>query len=70
MITSKLSSKAQTVLPRAVHEHLGVGPGDELVYEFLPDAVIVRAAKRIPEDPFACFDEWKSAADEKAYAGF
>lgn len=69
-IISKLSVKAQTVLPVAVREHLHVGPGDEIEYELREGFVVVRSAKpRIDrrDDPFAIFTEWSSPADEAAY---
>jgi antitoxin PrlF len=69
MITSRISSKAQTTLPRAVRVALGVGGGDELVYQINDGSVVItRAARRPGEDPFALFDEWASEADAKAYA--
>ena len=44
MITAKLSSKNQTVLPLAVRQVLEVGPGDEIAYEIDSDSVkIVKA---------------------------
>ena len=66
MIKSKLTSKAQTVLPRAVREHLRVTAGDELVYELREGAVLIRPL-RAAEDPFALFDEWNSEADDRTY---
>jgi len=70
MIKSRISSKAQTVLPRAVRQHLGVEPGDDLVYEITAAGeVVLRASRKaVLEDPFALFGEWSSAADEEAYA--
>ncbi|WP_404381735.1 type II toxin-antitoxin system PrlF family antitoxin [Caenispirillum salinarum] len=66
MISSKLTSKAQTVLPVAVREYLGVGPGDELVYELKDGQVVLRARKR-EDDPFVHFDEWSSDEDEQLF---
>jgi bifunctional DNA-binding transcriptional regulator/antitoxin component of YhaV-PrlF toxin-antitoxin module len=34
MIHSRITSKSQTTIPRAVREALGVGPGDRLGYVF------------------------------------
>jgi antitoxin PrlF len=69
MITSKLTTKAQTTLPRAVRSALGVGPGDELAYTIEGDIVTLsRAGVGVAEDPFATFSEWDSEADRKAYA--
>jgi antitoxin PrlF len=69
MITSKLTSKGQTTIPRAVCAVLGVGPGDELVYEILDGCIILTKRKpAVVFDPFRSFDEWNSAADCRVYA--
>ena len=69
MITSKLSSKAQTTIPRAVRAALRLEEGDEIAYQIDGDRVIVtRAGAVSPDDPFATFDEWNSEADARAYA--
>ena len=69
MITSKLTSKAQTTIPQAVRAALGVAQGDELVYEIADDRVILTKRKAATmDDPFHSFDEWNSAADRRAYA--
>ncbi len=65
---SRVSVKSQTVLPRAVREHLGVRPGDRLRYRMTDDAVLIdRAPASEVDDPFAMFSEWSGEADEKAY---
>ena len=70
MITSKLTSKAQTTIPAPVRTALHLKEGDRLVYSIERDHVILTKADRVPlEDPFACFDEWSSEADRQAYAG-
>jgi len=71
MITSKLTSKAQTTIPQPVRAALHLQEGDELVYEIVDQKVILTKARRSAqvEDPFATFAEWHSGADEKAYAG-
>ena len=66
MIKSKLTSKAQTVVPRAVREHLKLGIGDELVYELREGAVLIRPL-RASDDPFLLFGEWNGEADDRAY---
>lgn len=69
MISSRLTSKAQTTVPQAVRNALGVGPGDELAYEITGDSVRLTKAKPAErDDPFAHFDEWSSKADARAYA--
>mgnify|MGYP003481588573 CR=1 FL=1 len=69
MITSKLTSQAQTTIPQPVRVALHLEPGDELVY--LIEDGRVTLAKVTPdaaEDPFRTFHEWNSAADRRAYA--
>jgi antitoxin PrlF len=70
MITSKLTSKAQTTIPQPVRAALHLKEGDEIVYAIDGDRVVLtRAAKDQLEDPFATFGEWASEADRRAYAG-
>lgn len=65
---SKLTSKAQTVIPKAVREKLGLKPGDLVRYVFQGKRVVMeRALNDIEDDPFATFTEWASEADEEAY---
>jgi antitoxin PrlF len=69
MITSKLTSKAQTTIPQAVRAALRLTEGDELAYEIDGGRVILtKASTRDGEDPFAAFSEWDGDADRKAYA--
>ena len=72
MITSRLTSKAQTTVPQAVRIALGLKPGDELSYAIEQDRVVLtrRPASAEGEDPFAGFGEWDSSSDANAYAGF
>lgn len=69
MISSKLTTKAQTTIPQPVRAALGVRDGDEIAYEIDGDRVILTKAKPSPiDDPFRTFDEWNSEADRRAYA--
>lgn len=73
MIRSKLSSKAQTTVPRAVRDALALKAGDEIGYRVENGQVIMLRAE--PEhddadegwDPFATFWEWNSPEMRKAY---
>jgi antitoxin PrlF len=69
MITSRLTSKAQTTIPQPVRAALHLNEGDELVYKIEENRVILTKAHRGKEadDPFRTFSEWNSAADKKAY---
>ena len=69
MITSKLTSKAQTTVPQAVRVALGLRAGDEIAYQIDGDRVIACRVQRgaSVDDPFRTFDEWHSEADAKAY---
>lgn len=69
MITSKMTSKAQTTIPLPVRQALHLAQGDELVYQIEGDCVVLTIARRDPVgDPFTAFDEWSSEADTSAYA--
>jgi antitoxin PrlF len=69
MITSKLTSKAQTTIPQPIRAALKLREGDELVYEIRGrQVVLTKATHDSPaDDPFHTFSEWNSAADRKAY---
>ena len=70
MITSKLTSKAQTTIPLPVRNALRLGPGDELAYTIEGTRVILTKSTKTPaDDPFAAFGEWSSEADREGYAG-
>ena len=69
MITSKLTTKAQTTIPQPVRAALGVRDGDALQYEIDGARVILSKANAAPaDDPFRTFEEWDSEADRRAYA--
>lgn len=69
MITSKLTSKAQTTIPQAVRTALRVKAGDEIAYTIERNRVILtRAAQTSVDDPFVTFSEWDSDNDRRAYA--
>ncbi|MGI8509008.1 MAG: AbrB/MazE/SpoVT family DNA-binding domain-containing protein [Gemmatimonadaceae bacterium] len=70
--TTKITSKGQITVPKAIRERLGVKPGDTLIYDIAGDTVTL---KRL--DPFDAayhvaladtLDEWASAEDDKAFA--
>jgi antitoxin PrlF len=67
MITSKITSKAQTTIPQAVREALRVREGDELAYKIERGRVILTKAVHTADDPFATFAEWGSENDRRAY---
>lgn len=72
MIHSRLTSKSQTTVPRAVREALGIGPGDRVVWEVENGRVAIRRLTLIdPRDPFvnnfSTFTEWADDLDEEAF---
>jgi len=70
VITSKLTSKAQTTIPQPVRVALRLSEGDEIVYAIDGERVVLtRAVRDRPDDPFATFGEWAGEADRRAYAG-
>jgi antitoxin PrlF len=66
---SKLSVKAQTVLPKPVREKLGLAPGDTVRFIIEDDRVLLVKHVEVEDDPFHAFTEWSSLEDEKAYGG-
>lgn len=60
MITSKLTTKAQTTIPQPVRVALHLRDGDELVYEIEGQRVILTKARQDQQgdDPFHTFSEW------------
>ena len=70
MITSKLTSKAQTTIPQSVRTALQLKEGDEIGYVIEEGRVIMIKARPSPvDDPFVTFGEWDGEADRKAHAG-
>lgn len=70
MITSRLTSKAQTTVPQAIRIALHLQPGDEIAYEIHQDRVLMSKAppSTAVDDPFMAFHEWDGEADHRAYA--
>jgi len=64
---SKVTTKAQTVIPREVRARLGLKAGDRLAYRITPKGILIEKAQDQGEDPFATFTEWSSEADERAF---
>ncbi len=67
-VQSRLSSKGQTVIPKAVRDRLGLKTGDLIRFR-VTEAGAVTLAKVKPQedDPFATFSEWTSDEDEALY---
>ena len=65
--TSKLTSKAQTVVPRKIRERLGLRPGDTVRYRITKAGVLIDKRPQTEEDPFVEFVEWAGAEDEEAF---
>jgi antitoxin PrlF len=68
LVTSKVTSKSQTVIPAVIREKLGVGPGDVLRYVETADGILIEKARTVEDDPFATFSEWATEADDNANA--
>ena len=69
MITSKLTSKAQTTIPQAVRAALRLRAGDQIAYVIENGRVtLAKVEAAAIDDPFRTFTEWDSNADRKAYA--
>jgi len=69
MISSKMTSKSQTTVPRAVRAALKLATGDTILYAIDGDQVIMTKAVAVPiEAPSSSYEEWNSADDRIAYA--
>jgi antitoxin PrlF len=70
-IVSRITSKSQTTIPRAVRETLSLKPGDVIVYEI--EGEEVRLRKQAPLDISylralqTTLSEWESPEDAAAY---
>lgn len=72
MIHSRLTTKSQTTVPRAVRIALGLKPGDEVAWEIDGGRATVRRLTLVdPRDPFvnnfSTFTEWADELDEEAF---
>jgi antitoxin PrlF len=63
---SRVSVKAQTVIPREVREALAIRPGDTVRYRITDTGVVIDKAPE-NDDPFAAFTEWAGRNDDDAY---
>ena len=69
ILLSKLTSKAQTVIPREIRARLDLKPGDVVRYRVTDAGVMIdKLPPPTEDDGLAAFAEWTSAADELAYA--
>ncbi len=69
MISSTLSQKAQTTIPKAVRAALDLREGDEIGYVIEGSRVIMMRVSDLRDDPFSTFGEWAGQADTEAYGG-
>ncbi len=68
MISSKITSKAQTTVPRSVRAALKLGVGDTIIYTIEGDQVaMTKAVAPSTDTATAAYDEWNSENDRRAY---
>ena len=67
-VTSKVSVKSQTVLPREVREKLKLEPGDTIRYVIDQKGVHIDKLPLAEDDLFIAFTEWSSLEDEEDFA--
>ena len=71
MITSKLTSKAQTTLPKEVRQALSLRPGDHITYVVKGDMAELRKAPPLDLEYLRAVEstlsEWSSPEDAEAY---
>ena len=44
-VTSRLSSRSQTVIPKPIRERLGIGPGDLIAFEERAGEIVIRPVR-------------------------
>jgi AbrB family looped-hinge helix DNA binding protein len=70
-VFSKITTKAQTTVPREVREALGVKPGDMLVYRITKGRVTLARAEPLDRAYLKAVEstlsEWASPEDAAAY---
>ena len=64
---SKVSVNSRTVIPHEVCEQLKLRHGDTLRFRLTDKGILLDKATEAG-NPFAAFSEWRSEADEKAFA--
>lgn len=72
LVSSKLTSKFQATVPKAIRDTLHLKSKDQIIYEILDDkTVVVRKASPLDKAYLKGLDhnldEWNSEDDEKAY---
>lgn len=71
MFTSKITSKGQVTVPKAIRQALKAEAGDVIVYEVQGNTVTLRKARPFDaewHDALATqLDEWNSPADNEAW---
>ncbi len=71
MFTSKITSKGQVTVPKAIRQALKADAGDVIVYEVQGNTVTMRKARPFDaewHDSLATqLDEWNSPADNEAW---
>lgn len=74
---STVTSKSQTVIPKAVRTKMGLNPGDHIRYSVRGNKVEIEKIESKPVDwgsddwgsmMFSAFSEWASPEDDKAFA--
>ncbi|MFQ6614926.1 MAG: AbrB/MazE/SpoVT family DNA-binding domain-containing protein [Fidelibacterota bacterium] len=67
MITSKVSSKAQTTIPKQVREKLGIQPNDTISFEMQGDGAMIRKVRVVDTGYLkaleSTLEEWNSKED-------
>jgi AbrB family looped-hinge helix DNA binding protein len=67
MITSKVTKKAQTTIPKVVRDKLDIHPLDTILYEIKGDHVVLRKLRPIDTEYLQSLEstlsEWKDDTD-------
>ena len=71
MLASRLSSKGQLTLPKAVRDHIGARPGDSILYEIKDGVVTLTRLDPLDVAFHAALSqtltEWNTPEDDQAF---
>ena len=69
MITSTISQNGQTTIPSKVRRFLGLGPSDQVVFQFEGNRVFLEPAAASTAALYGCFETGKKPPSKQALKG-
>jgi AbrB family looped-hinge helix DNA binding protein len=66
-LRARVSTKGQTVIPKAIRDRLQLKPGDTIRFRIDKTQGVVIDKLQNEDDPFVTFEEWNSHEDNELY---